>query len=871
MTRIRKHGFKSKRYLKVSESQHARWTKTSTYSNDHNYFSIPNISNATREEEVSCEGKQTRSSEDWREGRRIVELDVLATGLRACLKCGLPLQLGHTIDIQTYGLGCLLKVQCFNTICMHVNSVPTGKRHDRVWDVNSKLATALVHSGLGERQANSFLSELNIPAFSYKLVSARLKEVGNVVEEVAKESTNEALEKELAAVEQKKGSLVVAVDAGWQKRGSGRAYDSKSGHCSMIGPETGKIINYSVRSKECRVCSRAESRNESPREHACYRNWEGSSKGMEADMVIEMVKDVQSKGCTVAALVGDEDSTTIGRVRANISNSIEKISDRNHLKKILGNSLYSLKKNHPVLTVRIIKYLQSCFNYIIAQGEGNPEQIAKDLNALSKHPFGDHQCCSSRWCKFLSNPKSVFKSFPQGKPLSGSGLQKSLESVFEGYAKNSLKLSTVGSTQANESFNRMVSAKAPKHVHYSSSGNLNYRVAASVAQKNTGHRYLVNVNKKLGLSPGYHTQRLARLRDYQRSKQRALATTRAFKRKRLEKKAKMHQKLASAEVREGVSYQTGCSLDAAISDDIQSIPAPVITPEYLPLEPKTLNDSCMTYFDVETTGLGRDSHIIQLSAVNSQNTKFNRYIKPARPILPQASEVTGLKFQNGKMYHEDREVQSIGISNALKAFILFLKEIHNTVLVGHNSKIFDVPILINALEKNGLLNNFMSSVKGFIDTLPLFKECIPNQPSYSQPKIYNALFGELYSAHDSMEDVVALRRLFEKISPSLVLKSKFSGTNESVMQLYQHRNCTKGLLTTLRPLTNSKTITNCMATKIASSGLGLNHLKLAHKRDRQQGIENLFTELCGHPSKARVTKSKKIIQATSIYLNDLEE
>ncbi|CAC5424590.1 unnamed protein product [Mytilus coruscus] len=258
----------------------------------------------------------------------------------------------------------------------------------------------------------------------------------------------------------------------------------------------------------------------------------------------------------------------------------------------------------------------------------------------------------------------------------------------------------------DESFNRMVSAKAPKHVHYSLSGNLNYRVAASVAKKNTGHRYLVN--------------------------------------------------LASAEVREGVSYQTGCSLDAAISDDIQFIPAPVITPEYLPVEPKTLNDSCMTYFEVETTGL----------------------------------------------------------------------EIHNTVLVGHNSKVFDISILITALEKHGLLNYFMSSVKGFIDALPLYKECIPNQPSYAQPKIYNTLFGELYSAHDSMEDIVALRRLFEKkISPSLVLKSTFSGTNESVMQLYLHRNCTKGLLTTMRPLTNYKIITNCMATKIASSGLGLNHLK----------------------------------------------
>ncbi|OPL32872.1 hypothetical protein AM593_01191, partial [Mytilus galloprovincialis] len=256
-----------------------------------------------REEEVSYEGNQTRSSEDWREGNRIVELNVLATGLlRACLKCGLPLQLGHTIDIQTYDLGCLLT--CFNTSCMHVNSVPTGKRYDRVWDVNSKLAAALVPSGLGERQTNSFLSELNIPAFSYKLDNARLREVGNVVEV--------------------KGKRVVAVDAGWQKRGSDRAYDSKSGHCSMVGPQTGKNINYSVRSKDCRVCCRAESRNESPREHTFYRNWEGSSKGMEADLVIEMVKDVQSNGCTVDALVGDEDSTTIGRERANISNSIER-------------------------------------------------------------------------------------------------------------------------------------------------------------------------------------------------------------------------------------------------------------------------------------------------------------------------------------------------------------------------------------------------------------------------------------------------------------------------------------------------------------------------------------------------------------------
>lgn len=162
----------------------------------------------------------------------------------------------------------------------------------------------------------------------------------------------------------------------------------------MIGTQTGQIINYAVRSKDCRVCSSAASRNEPPKPHDCYQNLEGSAKAMEADIFTQMVKDVGEKGFTVDAVVGDEDSTTIGRLRAN--EKIEKISDKNHIRKLLGNSLYALKKQHPMLTVKVIKYLQRCFDYIIAQGKRNPSQISSDLDALSKHPFGDHRCCSSR-------------------------------------------------------------------------------------------------------------------------------------------------------------------------------------------------------------------------------------------------------------------------------------------------------------------------------------------------------------------------------------------------------------------------------------------------------------------------------------------
>ena len=149
-----------------------------------------------------------------------------------------------------------------------------------------------------------------------------------------------------------------------------------------------------------------------------------------------------------------------------------------------------------MLTVKVIKYLQRCFDYIIAQGKGNPSQISSDLDALSKHPFGDHHCCSSRWCRFIKSVTQIANTNRSliENPLSTKNLQSYLEKVFTAYAGHCNKLSSLGITQGNESFNHMVAAKAPTNVHFSSSGNLSYRVAACVAQKNNGHKYLVSVS-----------------------------------------------------------------------------------------------------------------------------------------------------------------------------------------------------------------------------------------------------------------------------------------------------------------------------------------------------------------------------------------
>lgn len=55
----------------------------------------------------------------------------------------------------------------------------------------------MVHSGIGGRQVNSFLSALNIPPVSNTLLSKREKEMGDAMEFVADECVEECLAEEL--------------------------------------------------------------------------------------------------------------------------------------------------------------------------------------------------------------------------------------------------------------------------------------------------------------------------------------------------------------------------------------------------------------------------------------------------------------------------------------------------------------------------------------------------------------------------------------------------------------------------------------------------------------------------------------------------
>ena len=152
-----------------------------------------------------------------------------------------------------------------------------------------------------------------------------------------------------------------------------------------------------------------------------------------------------------------------------------------------------MQKEHKTLTNKVVKHIQKCFNYAISQNKNSPDDLSQALTAISHHPFGNHNYCKSSWCQFMKNPKAKHSSLPFGVPLTDDRLQQDLQKLMSTYQKNIKKLATLGSTQANESFNKIVATKAPKAHHFSGSANLNFRVAASVAQKNEGHQYLMKV------------------------------------------------------------------------------------------------------------------------------------------------------------------------------------------------------------------------------------------------------------------------------------------------------------------------------------------------------------------------------------------
>lgn len=119
----------------------------------------------------------------------------------------------------------------------------------------------------------------------------------------------------------------------------------------------------------------------------------------------DVIKEVEQETVEVSVLIMDDDTTTMARIRDNISHLVHKWSDLNHTKKHLGNSLYSLQKTHKSFSNKCVQFIQKCFSYAVIQNKNQPENLKSPLSQTVPHAFGGHSHCES-WCGYISNPES---------------------------------------------------------------------------------------------------------------------------------------------------------------------------------------------------------------------------------------------------------------------------------------------------------------------------------------------------------------------------------------------------------------------------------------------------------------------------------
>jgi len=461
----------------------------------------------------------------------------------------------------------------------------------------------------------------------------------------------------------------------------------------------------------------------------------------------------------------------------------------------------------------------------------------------------------------------MHQSLPHGNDLTDFILKQKLESIFAVLANNADKLAPCATTRENESFNNIMASKAPKARHYSSSSSLETRLECAVAQKNVGHSYLNEVFSSLQLSPGKVYQKHAAIVSKKLKCMSRYKSTTMYKRRRLNALRTRCVNDITKEMREGKTYESCVDLDAASSVDIESIPKPVETPLYKLAEKRVMTT---VFFDVETTSLKKDCDLIQLSACSNDDL-FSRYIMPTQSISSPATEVTGITFSNGIMRHHGSAVEAVTLSSCLCDFIEWLKKYQPVLLAAHNCKRFDSFRLLYHLSQTqdaALMTSFLEYVGGFADTLPMFRSMYKGElVNYKQETIATHVLGTdfTYEAHNASADVTVLQKVVGACKqPEMLLKHGFSVT--AILQEIERNKFLDKNLPTLQPLIHHKICGTGTVRKIAASGLSLYHLKLAHSRSGDKGLELLLGE---HDTNnfVRVTRSKRVISSISKFIS----
>ena len=849
--------------------------------------------------------------------------------------------MANITDEKQYGLASKLIIKC--QFCSKDNTVETssthkcGKAGSAAYDINSRASLASLHAGIGETHLTSIMSIMNIPPMARASFKTRERETGKAVENVARASCSQIItdekDKLIGTGEQLDENNLMAVscsyDMGWQKRGKG--FNSNTDQAAVMSQSSGKIFDYATKGKKCRTCEYAERSNTNPKVHDCRKNHTGSSKSMEPLSAVELFKNAPNHGIKYSSYTGDEDSTTELYLNQQVPYGIEKFSDIIHIKRSITTRLYNLSKtaqfkDSSTLSAKVINYLVKCFSIVVAQNKSDPAAMKSSLRCIVPHCFGDHSGCCNSWCKYQQNPSEYkHKNLPYGKDLYGDSLKSALTEIFSQYYNDIVekKLSPAANSQRNESFNSVVGSKAPKIRYYGGSESNDFWVACAVAQTNVGYGYVCRTLEALGIDPGLNCSKYSSEMDKKKENASKRKQSIEFKQRRNEIHNQRIKTTARKEKQEGPTYQSnvGLNLDQSalpvttesvdvinhiIKENIpeetvaayeKSVSAYVRRPNCTSIEFSCDVDYNIILFDVETNTTGKTAQLCQLSAIDKTGQNcYSQYILPDKDIDKYATRVNKLtvKTVNGNrtLFKDDVALQTLTSQEAISRFVSYIQHCIDcckartrsdvcTVLIGHNAKRFDIPILLRNSSSEiharmqALGISFGDSLSMFEHFLkikhPAFTQSSGKTCSSNQSSIYEALFNEKFAAHDAKEDVIALRKILfsspmnlteediitlcKPISSSDALKDcQFLDQRYQLLQTMKYKLYSEAA-------SDQAPITKSMAEKIAGSGLSYHDLKELFVKHGKKALITVLSKppTASQTNKPRVTQTPRIL------------
>lgn len=632
---------------------------------------------------------------------------------------------------------------------------------------------------------------------------------------------------------------------GWSQRGNGHTYDSLNGYCCLIGVQCGKILAYKTYNRLCRACS-VNKKTGQDKSHDCRMNFMGSAKAMEGQGAKDLARNEIFKdiGIEIGGFVSDNDSQSLDSLQKVSAHPIFKQADMNHTKKGVKNKLYEIrgsKSRDPdsELSHDNIKYFVKCFSYAIQQNRGNLTDLSAALKNIPQHVMGKHDACG-KWC--LANKENYESSIVIENPT----LLKEITNLFNQLSEVASKFLTAGSSQGNESVNNSICSKAPKKTTYSTTPSGDFRVAASVAQKNCYETYLIKVLDELKFS---YTQRLV---DYlEKNKVKLIkkhdsALQPEAKRKRIESTTKRSQLKYKNENSEGTVYESNMSLLSEVN-----LKAPIMETE----------DFTIIFYDLETGGLDILRHDILQICMKSGEKVFTSYITPHRVIDQRASDITHLTKVGNKLYKNGMEVETFPKKTVIKNMLDFIRSFEKKcLLVAHNDK-FDAPRLLKAIKDCEWEIEFQNCIIGFSDSLDLFRKVFSDLNCHKLEYLAtNKLQMSCDEAHDAIFDVIILEKLAAKFLDFKAI-SDARKTYEDVVNLLNKKKISR----TLIPL--EEEISKQMIDRLSRNGLSYDLIIDAFFNEGEEAVIKLLQ--ANKNGKPTILKTKAVIMKIINHFKEL--